>query len=138
MENSNTKLYDVGDVVIALNGQGKTRATTGILKIETTSNQSVASISPNGNVLLPEYLHFDLKYRYQELRDLTGDKQRSGLNLKLLKKLKIPLPPLELQQQFHDFVNQVENMRKKQNMTRLEIEQLFESVLDNLYIQKAA
>ncbi len=134
LKNSNAKMYSIGDVVIALNGQGKTRATTGILKIETASNQSVASISPNLDVLLPDYLHFDLKYRYQELRNLTGDKQRSGLNLNILRQLEIPLPPRELQSQFGDFVRQVEIMREKQNSSKIEAEQLFESVLNELYV----
>jgi len=133
LDNSNTKLYSIGDVVIALNGQGKTRATTGILNVETSSNQSVASISPKLDILLSEYLHFDLKFRYQELRNITGDKQRSGLNLTLLRKLDIPLPPIELQKEFSVFVRRVEVMKNKQKASQHEIEQLFESVLDNLY-----
>jgi len=117
-------LYSIGDVVIALNGQGKTRATTGILRVETTSNQSVASISPKPDDLLSEYLHFDLKFRYQELRDMTGDKQRSGLNLTLLRGLNIPLPPIELQQEFSVFVKQVDVMKKKQESSQHEIDLL--------------
>jgi restriction endonuclease S subunit len=39
-----------------------------------------------------------LKSIYQEIRNLTGDNQRSGLNIPLIKSIKIPCPPLEVQQ----------------------------------------
>ena len=115
-KNSNAKKYKKGDIVIALNGQGKTRATTGILNIESTSNQSVASISPKEE-LNSIYLHFNLKYRYQELRDLTGDKQRSGLNLNLLRNLKIMLPPIESQAEFASLVPKIQILKDKQSIS---------------------
>ena len=128
-KNSNAKAYKKGDVVIAMNGQGKTRATSAILDIETTSNQSVASISPK-NTLNSIYLHFNLKFRYQELRDLTGDKQRSGLNLTLLRNLKIMCPPIELQEKFASFVLQMRSLQDRQKDSTSEIKKIYNSVIE--------
>lgn len=117
LDNSNAKMYKEGDVVIALNGQGKTRGTTAILAVSTSSNQSVASISPNKEVT-SEYLHYNLKLRYKEIRDLTGDNQRSGLNLKILKEFNVPIPPLDKQMKFSDIVKAVYKIEKNQEISK--------------------
>ena len=131
-KNSNTTIYPVGTVVIALNGQGKTRGTTAILKIETTSNQSVVGIMIDKEKIVSEYLHFNLKLRYEELRNLTGDDARTGLNLTILRNLKIPLPPLPLQKKFADIVEKVEKLKEKQKKSLEDSEELF-----NVLMQKA-
>src|SRR3989344_5724873 len=53
-DKSNTILYPKNTIVIALNGQGKTRGTTAILKVETTSNQSVVGIMIDIKKILSE------------------------------------------------------------------------------------
>jgi type I restriction enzyme M protein len=99
MNNSNTKFLPVNSVLIALNGQGKTRGTVALLRIDNaTCNQSIVSMKPKTNVLLAEYLYYLLKAMYQQIRDLTGDNQRSGLNIPILKGIQVPLPPIEVQQ----------------------------------------
>ena len=130
---SNTSLYPKGTVVIALNGQGKTRGTTAILNIETTSNQSVVGIMINNKKILSEYLHYNLKLRYNELRKLTGDDARSGLNLSILRSLRISLPPLPLQQKFAKIVEQVEKMKVNIKKTKQSSEELFNSLTQKAF-----
>ncbi|MFZ5567978.1 MAG: N-6 DNA methylase [Pseudomonadota bacterium] len=99
--NSNAKVLPYNSVLIALNGQGKTRGTVALLKMRNaTCNQSLVAITPtNDEVLLPEYLYAVLNSMYQDIRHLTGDEQRSGLNIPILKTIRIPLPPFEVQEQ---------------------------------------
>lgn len=99
-ENSNAKFLPKDSVLIALNGQGKTRGTVALLRIENaTCNQSLVSIKSKDNTrLLSEFIYFHMKSMYQEIRDMTGDNQRSGLNIPTIKTIKIPIPPLETQQ----------------------------------------
>jgi len=98
MDNSNAKFLPVNSVLIALNGQGKTRGTVALLRMNNaTCNQSIVSMKPKVNILVAEYLFFLLKSMYQQIRDLTGDNQRSGLNIPILKSIQIPLPPIEIQ-----------------------------------------
>ena len=98
---SNAKLLPQNSVLIALNGQGKTRGTVALLKMSNaTCNQSLVAISPSSTeVLIPEFLFSVLNSMYQDIRNLTGDEQRSGLNIPILKTIRIPLPPVEVQQQ---------------------------------------
>lgn len=92
------KIHPIDSVMIALNGQGKTRGTVAILKTEATCNQSLVSInSIDKSRLAQEFIYYYLKGQYQSLRDLTGDNQRSGLNMPLIRNVRIPIPPIEEQ-----------------------------------------
>jgi type I restriction enzyme S subunit len=100
MKSSNTRILPINSVMIALNGQGKTRGTVALLRTEATCNQSLVSISPlNAEELVPEFLFYNLRMRYQELRRMTGDdgNDRRGLNMILIRDIEVPLPSLESQ-----------------------------------------
>ena len=45
-------------------------------------------------VILPEFIFYNLKVRYQELRTITGDggNDRRGLNMPLIRSISIPYP----------------------------------------------
>jgi type I restriction enzyme S subunit len=93
--NSNCKVIPQNSVLIALNGQGKTRATVALLRIEAALNQSLVAMIPYSRErLLPEYLFWNLRGRYYAIRDITGQDQRRGLNMKLVGQLSLPVPPL--------------------------------------------
>ncbi len=98
LDNSATKYIPSNSVLIGLAGQGKTRGTVAINYVELCTNQSIAAILPNQEVD-SEYLFQNLEHRYLELRNLSsGDGGRGGLNLKLIYRLKIPLPPTKAEQ----------------------------------------
>jgi len=94
LENSSTKLLPVHCILIGLAGQGKTRGTIAMNMVPLCTNQSVAAIYPN-EIFQEEFIYYNLDSRYDEIRQMsTGDGGRGGLNLKILKSIKIPLPPL--------------------------------------------
>ena len=100
LKNSSTKIIPVNCVLIGLAGQGKTRGTVATNKVEICTNQSIASIFPNDEVFDSSYLYHNLDNRYNELRELSaGGQGRGGLNLKIIKELKIPIPPEITEQQ---------------------------------------
>lgn len=121
VDNSNARVLPKDSVLIALNGQGKTRGTVAILRMDNaTCNQSLVAMSAIDRArLLPEYLFQILRTMYQEIRDITGDNQRSGLNIPLLKNIKIPLPPIELQR---EIVEEIEGYQKIIDGARVVIE----------------
>ncbi len=94
-ENSNARYLPANSVLIALNGQGKTRGTVAMLRVEATCNQSLVSIYPKDiNTILSEFIYFNLKARYIEIRKITGDSgnDRRGLNMPLIRAIKIKYP----------------------------------------------
>uniref|UniRef100_UPI0030C840F6 restriction endonuclease subunit S n=1 Tax=Yeosuana marina TaxID=1565536 RepID=UPI0030C840F6 len=93
LKESSAKLVPINSVLVGLAGQGKTRGTAAINKVELSTNQSVAFIVPNSDLVYYKYLYFNIDSRYEELRRLsTGDGGRGGLNLKLINGFKIYIP----------------------------------------------
>ena len=105
LNNSSTKIIPENCILIGLAGQGKTRGTVAINKIELCTNQSIAAILPNENKFAYKYLYYNLDNRYDELRRLsTGEGGRGGLNLQIINGLKIPLPSLKEQEKIAQFL----------------------------------
>jgi type I restriction enzyme M protein len=110
LQNSNAKYLPINSVLIALNGQGKTRGTVALLRTDATCNQSIVAINPRDPAeIIPEFLYYQLRARYQEIRNLTGDTERSGLNMPIIRNLKIIVPPLNIQQ---EIVTEIESYQK--------------------------
>ena len=98
-DNSSTRYAFKGSTVIASAGQGHTRGQASMLCIDTYVNQSVLVIKPNPLIINPYFLYFNIDSRYNELRQLSdGTSTRGSLSGKILKDLKIYLPPLNEQQ----------------------------------------
>lgn len=101
LANSNAKYLPENSVLIALNGQGKTRGTVALLRTKATCNQSLVSINPKTEVALDtKFLFYVLDGMYGKIRTMTGDSgnDRRGLNMPLIRSIEIPLPPLAEQQ----------------------------------------
>ena len=98
LQSSNARYLPINSVLIALNGQGKTRGSVAMLRVKATCNQSIVAIDPiDKGKLLPEFLYLQLKSKYQEIRNITGDNQRSGLNMPIIRSIKIYLPEISVQ-----------------------------------------
>lgn len=105
LDNSNAKFLPQNSVMMALNGQGKTRGTVAITKVPLTCNQSLACMIPDKNVCNCSYLFYNLQSRYLEIRNYTGDNRRSGLSLSIVKSFEIPLPPIDEQEKIAEIFN---------------------------------
>ncbi|WP_301338941.1 restriction endonuclease subunit S [Treponema denticola] len=96
-DNSSATLVPANSTVVALAGQGKTRGMVARIKIELSTNQSLATLIPN-EYLNNDYLYYYLEGQYNKLRNVSsGDGSRGGLNKEILKKFSIPLPSLAVQ-----------------------------------------
>ena len=93
LKNSSAKIIPENSVLIGLAGQGKTRGTVAINKVELTSNQSVAYFKNIAEDY--QFVYFSLFKDYERLRRLsTGDGGRGGLNLSILGAYKISFPEI--------------------------------------------
>jgi len=140
VKNSNAKMLTPNSVLIALNGQGKTKGTVAILRTEATCNQSLVAIYPKPGVdLLPEFIYLNLQGRYEEIRRLTsdGDNDRKGLNMSIIKNIKIPLAPLPAQEKIIENIKQAFlkiSIAKEISEKRIELlDKLKRSVLQEAY-----
>jgi len=95
LQSSNTRYLPLNSILIALNGQGKTRGTVAILRTKATCNQSLVSIYPKDDTkLISEIIYANLEGRYDEIRKLTGDSgnDRRGLNMPIIRQMKFSYP----------------------------------------------
>ena len=103
-KNSSAKWIPAKSLVIALAGQGKTKGTVATLEFSSTCNQSLAAIIPNEEVDYL-YLYYYLDSNYSNIRSLSGDGLRDGLNLQILADISIPIPPKKIQRDIASFLD---------------------------------
>lgn len=133
LNNSSAKMLPKNSVLVALAGQGKTRGTIAVNKVELSTNQSVAAIIPNPEIVNYAYLFLNLDSRYEELRRLsTGDGGRGGLNLKLLKNIKLPLPQLDEQEFIADVLLKCDEEMTILSDINLELQQQKKGLMQQL------
>ena len=92
--NSSAKLIEAQSVVMAMTGA--TVAKSAIVDIELTANQSVCALVPLRKVLNYKFLYYCLSNMYNDLKS-KGQGALTSLNLKMIKEVRIPVPPMEVQ-----------------------------------------
>lgn len=111
LKESSTKIIPPGCVLIGLAGQGKTRGTAAINYIELCTNQSIAAIHPNVEVFDSEFLYHKMDSIYKLLRRLsTGQGGRGGLNLSIIREIKIQFPSIPEQQKIAACLTQADEL----------------------------
>ena len=140
MQSSNTKILPLNSVMIALNGQGKTRGTVAMLRTEATCNQSLVSIFPKDlKILIPEFIFYNLNMRYLEIRRITGDdgNDRRGLNMSIIRDIEIPLPPVEIQNNIVNKIikisSEIEKLKNQSSIEKEKISSLRQSILSHVF-----
>ncbi len=126
LRDSAAQLLPAGTVLMALAGQGKTRGTVAVSRVELSTNQSIAGIVPS-STHESDFLFYNLDMRYDELRgESSGDGGRGGLNLTIIKNLDVLMPPKDEQSaiaqvlaEVDDEIDQLRRRVRKARATRL-------------------
>ena len=110
-DHASTKMVPAHTVLLAMAGQGKTRGTAAMAEIPLCTNQSICSIV-NNEKINPEYLMEYLTLEYNELRSASnGGEGRGGLNLKIIGDFPINVPPINLQNEYAEFIKQIDKSK---------------------------
>lgn len=122
VENSATKLFPKDSLIMALAGQGKTKGTVARMGIDAYGNQSLGCISNYSGE--SRFLYWWLSSLYREIRNLSSQETRDGLNQSMLGQIPVPLFDLATQRQIADFLDRetarIESLiEKKQRLVAL-------------------
>ncbi len=117
VQRSNAKVHPKHTILLAMYGQGQTRGRTAKLLIDAACNQACAALLPSAE-LLPDYLWVWLQLSYDSVRSLGRGGQQENLNLDIVRSLKLPKPPLALQQEFARRLDQLLEVDVKSRMAR--------------------
>lgn len=97
--NCSAKWIKKNSVLIALAGQGKTRATVAINTIPITTNQSIAGLVLDDTVDT-YFVYQSLERKYEEIRKMSsGDGTRGGLNKQIVGEISFFITPTLVEQQ---------------------------------------
>lgn len=130
--NSSVSLLPKNTILIAMYGQGKTRGMTGKLGIEATTNQACAAILPNNKENM-DFVWYQLRLLYDELRSLGQGGSQPNLNTNLVKTYQLIFPPVELQNEFERFINHVDKLKFEMEKSLKELEDNFNSLMQKAF-----
>lgn len=135
VKNSSTKLAKKDDVVIASAGQGHTRGQTSLCKIDTYINQSLISLRSDKNKIDPNYLFYNIYSRYNELRQISdGHSIRGSLTTKIIKNLKIKLPPLDEQKAIANILSTLDEKIEVNNQINETLEKMAQELFKRWFV----
>ena len=95
LDEARLRLYPPGTLVIALYGEGKTRGNVSELQIAATINQALAALVFKGITRKCQpFVKVFCQSNYEQLRTGSGGAVQPNLNLGIIRRVKVPLPPL--------------------------------------------
>lgn len=128
LKNSNAKMMPPETVLIALTGA--TTGVTSFLNIDACANQSVTGILPSDNHD-SKYLYFYLRSLRQKIIDESWGGAQKHISQGYVKKINVPLPPLDEQRRIATILDKADAIRRKrQEAIRLTDEFLRSVFLD--------
>lgn len=103
------RLLPRGTVLVGMIGQGRTRGMSAYLDIESCINQNFGAFTPRQKVF-GKWLFYYFDYHYSRLREIGGGTNQGALNCYLLKRIRLPLPKFERQQEVAALLDSVERL----------------------------
>lgn len=120
-----------GAVLVAL--VGATIGKTALIKFDTATNQNIASINvPANNNFRSEFIFYQLQMQYHKFMEIGNGKFKMA-NLSFVRALPCVCPPIELQNQFTDFVEKVESIKIKVKQSLTQVEVLKKSLMQKYF-----
>ena len=134
---TNCKIITKGSLVIAMYGEGKTRGKCAELSIDATTNQALASITFTDSRICKTFAKWFFEKNYEDMRMLSSGGVQPNLNLGIIKKMILPLPPLPEQQrivaEIESRLSACESMEQSITQSLAQAEVLRQSILKKAF-----
>jgi len=103
-----------------------------VCNIDCCIGRGLASIRPKEKLTL-EFLFSALQTMEEKIANLGTGSTFKAITSEQLKTLKIPLPPLSLQQRFASIVKEVEQLKEQQKQSKEQIDNLFNALMQKAF-----
>ena len=107
-------------------------ANTAILTFDACFPDSVVGFTPNG-LVTTEYIHMWLSFYQKILNEQAPESAQKNINLKILSELQIPVPPLDIQNNFSDIFKKIEKLKKKLLSSSKLLDDTFSSLMQRAF-----
>lgn len=101
---SAAKLHPVGTVLLGMIGEGKTRGQAAILGIPAAHSQNSAAIRVSETPIIPEFVFYYLRQRYDVTRTAGSGNGQQALNKARVQSFELPVPPVAEQRAIVDWL----------------------------------
>lgn len=110
LENSSAKIFPAGTILYTIFA---TLGETCILNIDASTNQAIAGIQVESNLVFKEYLYYYLLSQKNAVSQMGRGVAQNNINMKMLREFEIPLPPLEEQRRIAALLDKVSDLIAK-------------------------
>lgn len=107
-------------------------AKTGILSFEACFPDSVVGFLPNEKTNII-YIHFWLSFLQKIIESTAPESAQKNINLRILRELELPLPPINEQNRFAEIINHIETQKQLIQQSLQKSEDLFQSLLQKAF-----
>lgn len=131
-EKTSVKLLPKHTVLIAMYGQGKTRGMTGYLLNNATTNQACAALI-SLDIINPKYLWYTMINSYDRLRNMAKGGTQPNLSVSSIKDFEIILPPIDIQNKFTNYIEQINKLKSDVQKSIDETQLLMDSLMQEYF-----
>ena len=137
LANSAARLFPVGTLLMAMYGQGITRARVGLLRIEAATNQACASITPTDEKQISSvFLYYFFEYHYEDLRTLGHGANQRNMNAALIRSFPLMFPKPDEQAAVVAVFESLDEKRVHHERKKTQLQDLFRTLLHELMTGK--
>lgn len=125
-----------GDIIITIMGTVGRSAVIPENFPKSINTKHLACITLNKAIANPYFISYCIHehpYVIQQLKKQSKGAIMDGLNLTIIKSIKIPLPPTEVQEQFVHFLKQVDKLKFEMEKSLEELENNFNSLMQRAF-----
>lgn len=110
LKNSSAKIFPAGTILYTIFA---TLGETCILNIDASTNQAIAGIQIESNLVFKDYLYYYLLSQKNAVSQMGRGVAQNNINMKMLKEFEIPLPPMEEQRRISALLDKVSDLIAK-------------------------
>lgn len=122
LENSTAKIFLSGTILYTIFA---TLGETCILNIDAATNQAIAGIHVESNLVFNDYLYYYLVSQKDTISKMGRGVAQNNINMKILREFEVPLPPLDEQRRIAAVLDKVSDLIVKR---RAQLDKLDELV----------
>ena len=128
---SNAKIIEPNSLLLGMYDTAALKST--ITTKESTCNQAIAYSSLSEDIANVVYVYHAIQIGKEHFRRLQRGVRQKNLNLTMIKSLRIPLPPIKLQEQFATRIQKIEALEAKAETALAEADDLFNTLLQRAF-----
>lgn len=129
LNNSSAKIFKKGTLLYTIFA---TIGEVGVLDIDAATNQAIAGITLERNINI-DYAYFFLKSVKNRVDSIGRGVAQNNINLSILKKIRIPLPPIKVQREMANTLNIVIELLVMRKRQLVELDNLIKSTFYNMF-----